>query len=65
MFLFNENLKKAGVFNASANLSDLDKNGDVKYKVDFKNIYATILDKWLEVDSKKILGKSFENLDFI
>ncbi len=58
-------LKKAGVFNELPNLSDLDTNGDIKYTVDFRSIYATILNNWLQVDHKNILDKSFKKLDFV
>ncbi|NJB83047.1 DUF1501 domain-containing protein [Wenyingzhuangia aestuarii] len=65
LFLLTENLKKPGIYNNTPNLADLDKNGDVKYDVDFRQVYSTVLEKWLEADPKKILGKSFENLNFI
>lgn len=29
------------------NLNQLDKNGDIIHTLDFRSIYATILDKWL------------------
>lgn len=48
-------LKKAGIFNEAPNLGDLDK-GDLIYSVDFRNIYATILKKWLNVNPNPILG---------
>ena len=31
----------------------------------FRSLYTTVLDKWLKVDSKSILGKNFKSLDFI
>ncbi|MEZ5054764.1 MAG: DUF1501 domain-containing protein [Chitinophagales bacterium] len=64
LFLFGNNFKKNGIHNAAPNLSDLD-DGDLKFTVDFKNVYATILKKWLQVDEQKILGKSYAYLDFI
>jgi uncharacterized protein (DUF1501 family) len=45
-------------------LNDL-PDGDLKYTIDFKNVYATILKKWLDADDQKILGKQFEHLSFI
>jgi uncharacterized protein (DUF1501 family) len=59
-----KNLKKQGFYNESPNLSDLD-HGDLKHSIDFRSIYATVLDKWLGIDAKLILNKSFEKLDFI
>lgn len=65
VFIIGENLKKKGFYNNAANLSNLDDNGDLKFEIDFRTIYATVLDKWLEVDDKKVLNKSFSQLDFI
>jgi len=65
VFIIGENLKKQGLYNNMASLSDLDDNGDLKFEIDFRTIYATVLDKWLEVDDKKVLNKSFSQLNFI
>lgn len=64
MFLISGGLKQKGVLNALPDLADL-QEGDLKYKVDFKNVYATILNKWLQADDKKILGSQYEHLSFI
>jgi uncharacterized protein (DUF1501 family) len=64
LFIINGNLKKAGFYNAPPNLKDLDE-GDLKYQIDFRNIYATFLKKWLETDSTQILGSQFSVMDFI
>lgn len=63
LFLIGENVK-AGFYNDIPSLSDLD-NGDLKYSVDFRNIYATILDNWLGVNSKEILKRDFSPLDLL
>ena len=65
VFIIGKNLKKQGFYNEAPNLIDLDKNGDIKYTVDFRSIYATILDTWLEVDDATILNKSYSKLGFI
>jgi uncharacterized protein (DUF1501 family) len=64
MMLFGGRLKKQGIFNPAPNLSNLDA-GDLKYQVDFRQIYGTILDKWLDVNNGDILSKKFNTLDFI
>jgi uncharacterized protein (DUF1501 family) len=64
MFLVSGGLKQKGVLNAMPDLSDLNE-GDLKYNVDFKNVYATILNKWLKADDKSILTKQYEYLNFI
>jgi uncharacterized protein (DUF1501 family) len=65
VFIIGKKLKKAKFYNEDPNLSELDENGDLKYSVDFRTIYATILSKWLEVDDNEILNNSFGKLDFI
>ena len=65
VFVMGKNLKKQGLYNNLPNLGDLDKNGNLKYEIDFREIYATILDKWLQVDDAAILNKSFSKLKFL
>lgn len=64
MFFVSGGLKKKGFLNALADLENLD-NGDLKYSVDFKSVYATVLHNWLGADDQKILGKRFDLLDFV
>lgn len=64
MFLLSGGLKEKGMLNALPNLADLDE-GDLRYNVDFKNVYATVLNKWLHSDDQKILGNNYEKLTFI
>jgi uncharacterized protein (DUF1501 family) len=39
------------------------EEGDVKFSMDFRKVYATILERWLQVDSKRVLGRAWEQLD--
>ena len=39
--------------------------GDLKWNNDFRNTYATILDKWLDLDDQEVLKGSYEQFDFI
>ncbi len=64
MFLLSGGLKEKGILNALPDLNDLDE-GDIKYNVDFKNVYATILNKWLKADDQRILGKRYDQLNFL
>ena len=64
MFFVSGGLKQKGILNELPDLADLDE-GDLKYKVDFKNVYATVLRKWLGADDFAILGKKYSHLDFI
>ncbi|CAN5343224.1 DUF1501 domain-containing protein [soil metagenome] len=58
------NLKRKGILNEAPDLSNLD-NGDLIYKVDFRNVYATVLKNWLGADAEIILGSKFDRMDFV
>ncbi|HNJ28353.1 MAG TPA: DUF1501 domain-containing protein [Ferruginibacter sp.] len=64
MFFISGGLKQKGVLNAMPDLADLNE-GDLKHNVDFKNVYATVLSKWLGSDDQQILGRKYEYLNFI
>lgn len=64
MFLISGALKQKGLLNAMPDLADL-QDGDLKHRVDFKQVYATVLNKWLGADDKAILGSAYERLAFI
>jgi uncharacterized protein (DUF1501 family) len=55
---------KGGLHGAIPSLTDLD-DGDLKFTTDFRRVYATILDKWLNADSEKVLGAKFESVGFL
>ncbi len=64
VFIIGGKLAQAGVYNEGPNLQDLD-NGDLKYSLDFRKVYATLLEGHLKADSQKILGRKFDTLKFI
>lgn len=64
VFLISSKLNKAGIYNSSPDLAQLDE-GDVAYGIDFRSIYATILKKWLRADDEKVLSHRFEQLTFL
>lgn len=64
LFIIGEKLQKAGFFNSGPNLQDLD-NGDLIYQVDFRQIYATIIENWLENNAEAILNQPFKTLPII
>jgi uncharacterized protein (DUF1501 family) len=49
---------KAGLFGQYPSLTALNA-GDLAYNVDFRSVYATILDRWLRAPSKEVLGRQF------
>lgn len=64
MFLVSGGLKQKGLINPMCDLADL-QDGDLKYQVDFKNVYATIINKWLGADDTAILGSKYDYMSFI
>ena len=57
-------LKRKGILNEAPDLENLD-HGDLIFKVDFRQVYATVLQNWLGADAKMILGSEFPKLDFV
>ncbi len=53
---------KGGPVGAHPSLTDLDKDG-LKFHTDFRQLYATALDRWLGLESRSVLGAPFAPLD--
>jgi uncharacterized protein (DUF1501 family) len=53
---------KPGLVGNHPSLTDL-AFGNLKHHIDFRSVYATVLDQWLGVDSKTVLGQRFERID--
>ncbi len=64
MFFIGGGLKQQGIYNPLPDLSNLD-DGDVKFQLDFKQVYATVLNKWLGADAGAVLKQQIQPLDFI
>ncbi|HJN07582.1 MAG TPA: DUF1501 domain-containing protein [Pirellulaceae bacterium] len=63
MFLFG-NQVNGGLHCEHPSLTELVK-GDLDMSVDFRQVYATVLDGWLGASSEQVLGKGFEPLDLL
>lgn len=61
VLLLGGGLRRPGILNNAPNLQNLDA-GDLKYQLDFRSVYATVLHDWLGADDKAILGSRFERL---
>ncbi len=64
MFFISGALKQKGLINPLPDLSDLDNN-DLKFSIDFRQVYQMVLEKWLQVDPMPILGEKFRALDLV
>jgi uncharacterized protein (DUF1501 family) len=63
MFLIGGGVKE-GLFGKHPSLTDLDQ-GDLKHTTDFRSVYATILQEWLDTPSKPILGQQFKTMPLL
>ena len=61
VFLISGSLRQPGLYNPMPDLSDLE-DGDLKHAIDFRQIYATILDRWLKASSEHVLGGKYPAL---
>jgi uncharacterized protein (DUF1501 family) len=53
---------KGGVVGKHPSLADLDAD-DLKFHTDFRRIYATLLDDWLDCDSRTVLGAHWRHVN--
>ncbi len=64
LFVMGGALKQSGVIGQAPNLSIPDK-GDLTYQIDFRQVYATVLHRWLDADPAKVLTGKFDELPFL
>ena len=55
---------KGGLWGAHPSLTDLEADSP-KFHTDFRRVYATVLDRWLNLKSEKILTPGFAPLDSV
>jgi uncharacterized protein (DUF1501 family) len=53
---------KPGVVGEHPSLTALEM-GNLKHAIDFRSVYAAVLDQWLGVPSKDVLGQEFKPLE--
>ncbi len=60
MLLIGKNVK-GGFHGPKPDLQHLD-DGDITFKTDFRQVYATALDNWMGIDSEVVLGQAFTHV---
>ena len=55
---------KGELFGKHPSLTDLDQDA-LKFQVDYRNLYATVLQSWLGLDARPVLGATYEPIDVI
>lgn len=58
---------KGGLYGEYPSLKegDLEDGGDLLHTVDFRSVYATMLERWIGLDPAPIVGGTFEQMDFL
>ena len=57
---------RGGLYGTPPSLADLDGNGDLKFGIDFRQVYATLLHDWLGADSAAVLdGAGYPSLGLV
>ena len=56
---------KGGLYGEAPRLTRLDGDGNLPFAVDFRSLYATVIDKWWRGDSARVLGGKFPALDIL
>lgn len=64
MFAVGFNIQ-GGIHGSQPSLEDLDSNGDLRFQVDFRSVYATVLRGWLGADADRVLGAFYPSLNFL
>ena len=56
---------KGGLYGAPPALNRLDGNGNLPFAVDFRDLYATVLERWWSVSSQAALNGRYAPLDIV
>ena len=46
-------------------LDRLDAGGNLAHSIDFRSVYATVLERWWTLDSRATLGGAFRPVEFL
>jgi uncharacterized protein (DUF1501 family) len=63
MLIIGKNVQ-GGLHGPNPDLADL-ADGDIRWKTDFREVYASTLDHWMGGDSEVVLGQKFKSWDGI
>ena len=65
MFVLGDGVKGGAFYGDEPSLTSLDANGNLVHTVDFRSVYATVLERVLGSDPEPVLGGSFPTLPFL
>jgi uncharacterized protein (DUF1501 family) len=55
---------KAGLHGTAPNL-EVKRNQDLTFSTDFRQVYSTVLSRWLDCPPDKVLGRAFDPIPFV
>ena len=58
---------KGGIYGEypSLELNKQEEGGNLKFNLDFRSVYTTLLEDWFNLDAKSIIGSSHEKVNFL
>ena len=58
---------KGGIYGEYPSLepADQEEGGNLKFNLDFRSVYSSILDDWFSLDPTPIVGGNFERVKFL
>ena len=65
LFVAGPKVKGGRFYGDEPSLTDLDANGNLKFNVDFRQVYATVLERVIVTDPEPVLGGKFATLGFV
>jgi uncharacterized protein (DUF1501 family) len=63
MFVFGDTIK-GGLHGEPPDLADL-VDGDVRHKIDFRQVYASLIEGWLGLPAKNVLGDPWPGIKIV
>ena len=64
MFVIGQQIA-GGLYGNHPSLTDLDRNGNMVYGIDFRAVYGTVLEGWMGADQLAAMGARYENVGFV
>jgi uncharacterized protein (DUF1501 family) len=54
-----------GLYGQTPRLDQLDESDNLAWQIDFRQMYATVLERWWRLPSQDLLGGKFQNVNFV
>ena len=56
---------RGGLYGEPPDLARLDAGGNMEFGIDYRSLYATVLERWWRLESRETLGGRFAPVDFV